>query len=214
MRHLISILLVVGTSHMAVAQEEGKTTKLPQRSRLHLIEMSDQLARYGRESGNALALVVAANLAREAGERQVKRLVEREGGSAVELPSQTLLEEAGRFAKGDPIVLAMVEDVKAAASKGHTLGVSSSFGSVAGSGTDWYRNQPFKAGEYAETKVDALAGGGISLFVYDHQGNLVCKDVSVSARQYCGWTPGAGEKFSIKIENRGTSPVRYKLVTN
>jgi hypothetical protein len=206
----------------ACAHELEKPKKIPRGSPLYMLDMADALAAFGRETRNPLALTVAADLAKQAGERARVREVEHQGGAleaaAPEAEGQTpaadVLDEAVALAKGDPVILALVADVRAASVKGLSQGLGASISSVPGSGNDWYRNLPFKGGEYAETKIDVLNGGDISLFVYDAGGNLVCKDASASGRKYCGWSPVSTDKFSIKIENRGARPVRYKLVTN
>lgn len=201
----------------AIAQESMEPNKIPASSPLRLLDTAELLARYGRETASPLALIVAAQLADQAGLKTVNRAVEHEGGIAGE-PSQAKepgwLDEAAVLAKGDPAVLSLLDDVRASARKGLVQGLGATVSSVPGSGNDWYRNLAFKPGEYAEAKVDILNSGGIRLFIYDASDNLVCKDSNTSARHYCGWTPNANDKFSIKIENRGASAVKYKLVTN
>ena len=201
----------------AVGQESMEPNKIPASSSLRLLDTAELLARYGRDTSNPLALIVAAQLADQAGLRTVDRPVEHEGGSAGETPKEKepgWLDEAAALAKGDPVVRSLLDDVKASARKGLAQGLGATVSSVPGSGNDWYRNLAFKPGEYAEAKVDILNNGGIRLLIYDAVGNLVCKDANTSARHYCGWTPNAADKFSIKIENRGASAVKYKLVTN
>ncbi|OYU48188.1 MAG: hypothetical protein CFE31_11030 [Rhizobiales bacterium PAR1] len=207
----------VALSAPAAAQESMEPNKIPASSPFRLLDTAELLARYGRETSNPLALIVATQLADQAGLRTANRTVEHEGSSAGEAPKPkepSWLEEAAALAKGDPAVLSLLDDVKASARKGLVQGLGATVSSVPGSGNDWYRNLAFKAGEYAEAKVDILNSGGIRLFIYDASDNLVCKDSNTSARHYCGWTPNAIDKFSIKIENRGASAVKYKLITN
>lgn len=198
------------------AETQPIANKIPPRSPLALLDMADALARFGRETGNPLALTVAAGLAKQAGERDRSREVEHQGAAPpVASPNEPdLLDEAVALARGNSAILAVIDDVRAASAKGLSHGLGASISSVAGSGADWYRNLSFKGGEYAETKVDVLRGGELHLWIYDAEGNLVCKDASKSGRKYCGWSPATTDKFSIKIENLGVTPARYKLVTN
>lgn len=65
----------------------------------------------------------------------------------------------------------------------------------------------YQAGAY-------LSGDGdtdLDLYVYDENGNLVCKSISNSDNEYCTWNPRWTGPFKVTIKNRGTIANRYIL---
>jgi hypothetical protein len=80
-------------------------------------------------------------------------------------------------------------------------------------GRDIYRIA-FDGGEPA---VVALAGDGssnLALFVYDADGNLLCRSAKSGDRQTCEWKPAHTADFFVEVRNAGGRPNRYRLWTN
>lgn len=183
------------------------------------LALSAEVAAWGREAKEPLALVVAASIRAQIATRTIDRAPERSGPSeeaatAVVVTPDHLLGEATALSHGDATIAALVADVKAAATKGLVQGAGASRATVPGAGTDWYRRLRFEGSRYAETYVELAGPGTVSVSVFDAAGNLVCRDPNPSSVAYCGWTPSSTALFDVRVENRSTAPVPYRLFTN
>lgn len=199
--------------------EESAPARPPKESPLRLLGLSIEVAEFGRAGKDPLALIVAAQIRKGLATRAVERRPEGEAAPAPAVADdpysvERLLADALAFGKNAPAIRAMADEVRASASKGRSDGVAVSVSTARGGGTDWYRRQRFDSGKYAEAAVELLGGGAVDLFIYDSNGNVVCRDVRQPAKSYCGWMPKPGETFDIKVENRQPAPVRYRLSTN
>ena len=190
-------------------------------SPLQRLDLAARTAAFARASGDPLALIVAAGLRASVSERLVERQPEHEGAAAApgdgaeagDTPA-SLAAEAVAMSGGDPVIAALAADLAAAARKGLATGVAASRSTVPPGGADWYRGLKFEGGRRAETQIEILGGGDVNLFVYDGRGDLICKDINPSATFFCGWNPPVTAAYTVKLENRGASPVRYKISTN
>ena len=184
------------------------------------LALSARLAEWGRADKNPLALVVAAQIRQRIGAKAVERSPEQSGeGSgaattAVEASVDALLTEAKALAGKDATIAALADDVKASATKGLVQGAGVSRATLRSAGTDWYRKLKFEGTRYAEAYVELSGSGNVHVSVYDDAGNLVCRDPNPSAVAYCGWVPARTGTFDVKVENRSTAPVAYRMYTN
>ena len=198
----------------ASAGETGDAAPLGQ------LALSARLAAWGRADKNPLALIVAAEIRQRLGARAVERTPEQSGETASTAPAASettvdgLLGEAVALAGKDETIKAFADDVRASATKGLVLGAGMSRATVRAAGTDWYRKLKFEGSRYAETYVELSGSGSVHVSVYDEAGNLVCRDPNPSAVAYCGWTPSRTALFDVKVENRSTTPVPYRMFTN
>lgn len=79
--------------------------------------------------------------------------------------------------------------------------------------TDVYHVQ-FRAGEVAAV---AIAGDGdtdLDLFVFDQNGNRICRSVRGSDSEACRWTPAWTGTFRIEVKNLGRVSNRYRIAMN
>ncbi len=212
--YLTAVLMVPGTA--APAQDQAMALKRPPESQLRLLQLSHDLAQYGRANKDAVALITAAQMQRAVAQKDVIRsgdelMAEKPtGGDAV----QNLAQEAIALAQQDPFIVALAQDLLASKAKGHVKGVAVSRGVVPAGKTDVFKGQKFESGKYAEAYVEAQGAGEIRLAIYDAQGNLVCKDSNPADTSYCGWWPKDTQDFTLSLENRSETAVAYKVSTN
>lgn len=188
---------------------------------LQRLDLAARTAAFARANTDPLALIVAAGLRKSVSERLVERQPEHEGAGTAfadftdigDTPA-SLAVEAVAMSGDDPVIKALAADLAAAAGKGLATGVAASRSTVPAGGADWYRGLQFEGGRRAEAVIEVFGAGDVNLFVYNGKGDLICKDTNPSASFFCGWNPPVTEAYNVKLENRGRSPVRYKISTN
>jgi len=185
------------------------------------LALSARLADWGRDDRNPLALIVAAQIRRDVAATPVERTPEASGetvaapaSGATETTAQSLLAEAIALSKNDPTIVALADDLRASATKGLVQGAGESRATLRPTGTDWYRGLRFEGSRYAEALVELSAAGDVLVSVWDQAGNLVCRDTNPSKVAYCGWVPSQTAQFDVKVENRSTRAVPYRMYTN
>lgn len=226
---MASVFLGVGP---VVAQDEEGTNsgdKLDEMSAdasaTHQSYLASELAVYGRESRNAMALIVAAEMQAQAGGREVEREKTTEGPDDASETSEddeggddmysvsAMLSDARDLARGDESLLAAIEQVESLESKGKVGGPVTHYDRVNARSHDRYRIR-FRGGEPAIVTVVGNGRTDLDLRIYDQNGNLICKDVDYTDRNYCRWQPIWEGIFTIKITNLGRKASGYKLQTN
>lgn len=186
------------------------------------LALSARLADWGRADRNPLALIVAAGIRRDVAAAPVARAPEASGdaasaepaGIATETTADGLAAEAIALSKNDPAIVALVDDLRASAGKGLVQGAGESRATLRPTGTDWYRGLRFEGSHYAEALIELSAAGDVLVSVWDQDGNLVCRDPNPSRVAYCGWVPSQTASFDVKVENRSTRSVPYRMYTN
>lgn len=213
---LAFLIFLVGFSCSAA----GVASAGEARASLSDLALSARLAERARADRDPLAMIVAATIRRGVPSTPVERVPETSGavegsaGPATETTVEGLLTEAIGLSKNDPTIVALAEDVRAAAGKGLVLGAGASRATLPATGTDWYRRLRFEGSRYAEAMVELSGTGDVRVSVWDQSGNLVCRDPNPSSVAYCGWVPSRTAFFDIKVENRSTRPVPYRMYTN
>ena len=216
--HPSTALLVAGLVWLVAAPASaGEAVSAP----LGRLALSARLADWGRADRNPLALIVAAEIRGRSGAKGVERTPEQQGeaGSApapaaTETTVDSLLTEAVALAGKDETIRALADDVRASATKGLVAGAGMSRATLRGAGTDWYRKLKFEGSRYAEAYVELSGAGAVHVSVYDEAGNLVCRDPNPSSVAYCGWMPSRTALFDVKVENRSTGSIPYRMFTN
>lgn len=192
-----------------VSAEAPKAGEALPVAQLHL---SEQLAAWGRANKDPLSLVVAAQIRQGVGTKVVERKAEGEAGPA---PAATdvvaaLLDEAKALSKNDKTIVALADDVKAAATKGRVGGGIVSLGQITGR-TIHTRSMDFRAKQTAEIAAVGTDTNDIMLEVFDEGGHLICRDTDPA---YCRFTPAWTGSFTVKVHNNGGSLAHYRLETN
>jgi hypothetical protein len=173
------------------------------RDPLKLAHVSARTYAAGLAAGDPLIVLTAAQLRLEA-----------ELAPGLPLTSERMLAQATELAGDDPALLALIDDVAATKDKGIASGPVYHLAAVPAGAADTRPPMPFRGGEYAEAYVEAVPGAILSLTILDAAGLVVCTDAGRSNIAYCGWTPATDGTFTLKIENTGTTPADYALMTN
>ena len=170
---------------------------------LKTAELSARVHAAGLATGDPLILLTAAQLRKEA-------------GLPPDLPlsADAILTEAEALAAGDPALLALIGDIRADKAKGVASGPIYHFAALPAGEAETRAPMPFRGGEYAEAYVEAAPGADLNLTVLDADGHVVCTDGDRSHIAYCGWTPATDGDFVLRIENAGSVPADYALMTN
>lgn len=90
--------------------------------------------------------------------------------------------------------------------KGSVQGYSSVDGYTSDTYTEYFIGG-FAAGAY-------LSGNGnsdLDLYIYDSNGNMICRSETYGDDEYCVWTPSWTGSFKIVVKNRGRVYNRYFL---
>ncbi len=184
------------------------------------LALSARIADWGRTDRNPLALIVAAEIRAGTGAKGVDRAPDQEGAPGAtpapttETTVESLLAEAVALSGKDETIRALADDIRSSATKGLVVGAGVSRATLRAAGTDWYRKLKFEGSRYAEAYVELSGAGAVHVSVYDDAGNLVCRDPNPSSVAYCGWMPSRTALFDVKVENRSTAPVPYRMFTN
>ena len=184
-------------------------------SPVKIAELSARAYAAGVEAGDPLLVLSAARLRKTlapvAGDRVAVAGV---AGQGAPLGWEEMLASAEALATRDEIVLGLIEDVRAEATKGVASGPVYNIGSLGNGKGDTYPPIEFRGGEYAEVYVEAKAATNLNLAIYDDKGRLVCSDTDISHIAYCGWTPASAGTFTLKVDNKGPVGADYALMTN
>lgn len=215
---MIAMMLPVAV----MAQEEKDTTVVIPQSE-NTLRVAAELSRFGYANKDALSLIQAARLSKQAGftlEDRKKDEVEEmrpapEGGKKggqVSLDPTKLLADAKTMAGDDGVLLALIDDVNSNV-RGAVGGPRYASSSVNAGGSDIY-NISFRAGELAMVIVVGDGDTDLDVYVYDNNGNLIAHDADYTDDCVVTWTPRWTGNFRIKIVNRGRVYNSYILRTN
>ena len=219
-KFFVMIALILPTAVMA--QEEKDTTVVIPQSE-NTLRVAAELSKYGYANNDALSLIQAARLSKQAGftrEDRKKDEVEEmrpapepgKKGGQVSLDPTKLLADAKAMADNDGVLLALIDDVNSNV-RGAVGGPKYAYGRVEAGATDVY-NISFRGGELAMVIVVGDGDTDLDLYVYDNNGNLVASDTDYTDDCVCSWTPRWTGNFRIKIKNRGRVYNNYVLRTN
>jgi hypothetical protein len=208
--------LLLGLAGLGALPASAADTSAP----LGRLALSAHVADWGRADRNPLALIVAAEIRAATGARGVDRAPDQEGTAgaapapAAETTVDSLRVEAVALSGKDETISAIADDIRSSATKGLVVGAGVSRATLRAAGTDWYRKLKFEGSRYAEAYVELSGAGAVHVSVYDEAGNLVCRDPNPSSVAYCGWMPSRTALFDVKVENRSTTPIPYRMFTN
>lgn len=211
-RHLAG-LVVIGC--LVSGQAQAQSYVLPNISPvMERIFQSGRLLRYGREAGNPLALLLAAQMLRESGAEPFRL----KGGDAplredAAFPSPLkLAEEAKTLAKGDENTLRLIDNFLATREKGRENGPLFEISQLEANGTDAFAAIRFAGRKRAEIYVEGQ--GELDLIVQDAQGQVICRETRNAPVVYCWWNQLRDGVVKVEIINRTGSANTYRLVTN
>ena len=182
---------------------------------LHTAEL---LARYGDANKDPLALIEAARIVKDAGATTDSKAKQTAGkpGDAKNKPDTmsvaSLVERAKALAGGRADLIALADDVSKSSSRGGVNGPGYRQTVVRSRAYDDFI-VTFRGGEPARVAVRGDGDSDLDLYVYDENGNLICKDDDPSDGMYCAWNPRWTGPFRIRILNRGVAN-EYRIAHN
>jgi hypothetical protein len=184
------------------------------------LKTSGDLVAIARETKDPLAMITAARIRASVATTDKERTKVESGSpkdttktAGAALTVDQILAEATALAKGDKVILAMIADVKASASKGRVGGPGRSTTVVRANAVDSF-TETFRGAERAAVYVEGDGDTDLDLFVYDENGNMVCSDTDGTDRMICAWTPRWTGNFTIRVRNWGGVYNQYSIVTN
>lgn len=206
---------------MAVmAQEKDPTATVPQSE--NNLRIAAELSKYGYANNDALSLIQAARMSKQAGYTVAAQEKTTEGGQdttdesakkgQVSLDPAKLLADAKTMAGNDGVMLAIIDDVNSNV-RGASGGQKYTTERVNAKSTDVYKIQ-FRGGEMAMVIVIGDGDTDLDLYVYDSSGNLVASDTDYSDDCVVSWVPRWTSTYTIKVVNRGNVYNRYVIRTN
>lgn len=109
-------------------------------------------------------------------------------------------------------MVAIADDVAKAGERGAVSGPGRRRTVVGNRMTDQFR-VTFRGGESARVLVSGDGDSDLDLFVYDDNGNLICRDDDSTDDMICGFTPRWTGTFTIRVKNLGAAN-EYVIVHN
>lgn len=217
------ILMVALMMPVALMAQEKKESAIAIPQSEKTLNLAAELSKHGYATHDALSLIQAARLSKQAGFVQEERKKEGTEGTAaatdeskkqgqVSLDPAKLLADAKSWAAEDGVLLALIEDVNSNV-RGAVGGSKYAVERVEAGATDVYTIM-FRAGEQATVVVIGDGDTDLDLYIYDSNGNLIDSDIDDTDNCVCSWTPRWTGNFKIKIKNHGAVYNRYVLRTN
>lgn len=193
------------------------------------VRLAHELYRYGDEAEDALAVIVAARILGgvefEAGEAE--SMAEPAEGTtetaSADQPdsmipdSAEMIERARELAGGNDALGQMIDDVESQRSKGRVPYALKDYESWVAPGyvrTLGPKGMIFAGDRPAEVIMVGDHEANLDLFVYDENGNLICRSTSAISIESCSWRPRWTGPFRLKIVNKGRTPSAFVLSTN
>ncbi len=218
------IALVAMLLPLAVMAQEKKEASVPVPATENIFRMAAELSKYGYANNDALSLIQAARMAKQAGfVAQQQEKTEETGTSTgdgnkkekagnISLDPAKLLADAKAKAGDDGVLLALIDDVQSYV-RGAVGGSKYAVDRVNAHSTDTYRIS-FRAQELAIVTVIGDGDTDLDLYIYDENGNLITSDTDYTDDCVCTFTPRWTGVFVVKIVNRGSVYNNYVLRTN
>ena len=227
MKKILFILsmITVAFSGMAQKVEDKPEVKGETSESLAAVKLANQILRYGYENKSTLALLDALQIFSE---NPTQALNATKDGAAVDesknegkkakvsFDYDSVLADAKAFADGDPNLLALIDNIDAAAKgaqRGNINGPSRDYAAVNGNSYMDY-TASFVANQLAEVLVSGDGDTDLDLYVYDSNGNPIASDTDYSDDCYVRWVPAWTGRYTIRIVNRGPVYNRFVILTN
>lgn len=233
-RFLIIALVIFALGTVSFAQEKKEINRVerkgaeqnsPAAQGLERLQLAASIAKYGRETKSASALVLAAKMLKEIPAEVFKADVKSEGGmddamekkAAGKLTVESLLDDARKFAGSDKAVLDSIQAVekmsKNGGSKGAVGGQTRGYYVVTAGATNSY-TVTFRGGEEAIVAISGDGDTDLDLLVYDEYGNLVAADDGYSDDAIVRFYPRRTGRFIIRVKNIGRVANEFVIGTN
>ncbi len=206
----------------AAFDEEGtniaETDRSEETTGVELLALSQDLYAYGLDARDPLAVIVAARIRQGVDVEEREYEIAEQDGEAEEADIEfasagDMLDEARVLARGDEALTGLIAETEAQASRGRVGGPGRASGWVSARGTTSY-NISFRGGERAAVWASGPGRTDLDMYVYDQNGNLICRHIDYSDRMSCFWTPRWTGNFRVEVRNLGQVGVSFNMVTN
>lgn len=209
---VLATIAAAGAGAKAFADEEPSApVTSPEAHAVAQAVTAAELARWGRERGDAGALIMAARLLAEVPVRQ------GEGAAPILTPGR-LLDEAAALSPGNETLLAAIDRLREPLTRGVR---SSSFGAgpvftvkQLRARENWTFEVDARDGEVL--RVAAIGDGdtNIDLAIRNTQGAVICRDGFGDHYPVCTVSPRPGGKMQVNVQNRGDVWTSIQVLSN
>ena len=202
----------------AKGKNEGPKAAVKAPSAASNAHLAQSLVRYGDANKDAIAMITAARILAATGAEDKNRDKKAQGGKGEEAKQGAdmtvagILARAKQYAGDRKDVIAMADDVAASGSRGRSGGPGRSVTVVRTGATDVF-TETFRGGESAFVGISGDGDSDLDLYVYDENGNLICRSTTAGDDEACRWNPRWTGPFRIQVRNLGVAN-RYLIVTN
>lgn len=211
------------TTGAALAQDKGKgkgknegpgaaaTADSPAR----VAHLAHSLARYGDKTKDPVAMIAAARMLGSTG-AQDKAPERASKGKPVDKPGADmsvagLVARAKTYAGDRKDLVALADDAASSASRGPAQGPIRHVDTVNRRTNDIF-NVVFNGGEAAYVGISGDGDTDLDLYIFDENGNLICRSVRAGDDEGCSFRPRWTGRFRIEVRNLGDVYNRYVLV--
>ncbi|RZJ80548.1 MAG: hypothetical protein EON88_31870 [Brevundimonas sp.] len=208
---VLAATIVAGLSATALAHDEAAPVVTPEARGVAQAVTAAELAAWGREHGDAGALIMAARLLAEVPVRQ------GEGAEPILTPGR-LLDDAAALSAGNAPLIDAIDRLREPLTRGVR---SSSFGAgpvftvkQLRARENWVFEVDARGGEVL--RVAAIGDGDtdIDLTIRDTRGAVVCRDGFGDHYPVCTVSPRPGGKMRVNIANRGDVWTSIQVLSN
>jgi hypothetical protein len=182
--------------------------------------MAERLARLGEQTQDALALIVAARIKQQTGERTTKRdFRSRDAQDAIPAAQRSdtslaaLIARAKTLAKGRADLIALANEVESSRGRGRPEGPYVATTVIRG-GVTSVLEMRFEGGTLAVIGISGDGATDLDLYVTDEDGKRVCTAEGDSDDEICRFTPRVTATYRIEVRNRGKIANQFLFVSN
>jgi len=211
-------LRAIAGAALALAMLSGAATAGGPRpdSVIGKLYLSRLLIDHAEASNDPLALITAARIRAQA--ESAVNLESMGDDGATPFAPQALLERAGRMARADSALSALIESERSglARSSGGMMrlefdGPRNEVRKIRARATDRIDDVAIPANAYAEVYVEGDGRANLDLIIETENGVIICSDTDPSSINFCGWQNDASQLFTIEVLNRDGVASQYSL---
>jgi hypothetical protein len=188
------------------------------------IDAAQKVYAWGVANGSAIAVTAAAEIMSSVDIKDVEREVaqaavegsatnDTDGSGTAVIDAAAMLDKARELAGDDAEMVARIDDISEASSRGRIGGASRTLSRLPAGYQDTWR-VPFYGGVMAELAIVGDGDAPLHLLVTDDNGHRICADSSRTDQVYCSWTPRWDGYFIVTVKNAGSVRNSYYILTN
>lgn len=188
------------------------------------VDTAQKLYAWGVANDSAIAVAAAAEIMATVDLKDVEREVDQaavegaetsedDGSGTAVIDVATMLDKARELAGDDAELVARIDDIAEASSRGRIGGASRTLSRLPAGYQDTWR-VPYYGGQQAELAIVGDGDAPLHLLVTDDKGYRICADSSYTDQIYCSWTPRWDGYFIVTVKNVGRSRNSYYILTN